>query len=142
MSINHLQQTAQTQMPQQIPYYQPQMFQQQNNSKAMTWVQGIEGAKAFLTAPGMTIPLWDSENQSIYIKSSDPNGIPRPLTILDYTIRQISEDAEKPQVDTSQFVTKDEFNELKDMISDLKDSIAAQNRPHNNYRKGGNRNDG
>lgn len=90
----------------------------------------------------MTIPLWDSENQSIYIKSSDPNGIPRPLTILDYTIRQMSEDTEKPQVDTSQFVTKDEFNELKDMISDLKDSIAAQNRPHNNYRKGGNRNDG
>lgn len=147
MSINHLQmqQTAQPIQPQQ--YYQPQMptvpqTQQANNTRSMTWVQGLEGAKAYLLAPGITMPLWDSENQCIYIKASDQNGIPRPLTILDYTIRQPEPETNPQQIDTSQFVSKEEFSELRDMISDLKDSLAAQQaRPNNYSRKGGNRNE-
>lgn len=136
MSINHLQ-TAQ---PQTV---RPQVLQSQMRPD-MVWVQGIEGAKAYLLAPGMTVPLWDSENQCIYIKSADLNGIPRPLTILDYTIRPaevepIAEVSSEPVVDTSQFVSKAEFDELKEMIGDLRDSIVAsrQKGPYQNNKKGG-----
>lgn len=133
MGVNHLNNIA----PAAPGYYTPQ--QQTSQNPDMLWVQGIEGAKAYLLAPGRTLPLWDSEEQCIYIKSTSPAGIPQPLTILDYTIRAPKEEIEEtlPQIDTSRFVSKEEFDELKEMISDLKDSIAtAQKKPYTN-KKGG-----
>lgn len=134
MGVNHLNNIT----PTAPGYYAPQ--QQTLQSSDMLWVQGIEGAKAYLLAPGRTLPLWDSEEQCIYIKSTSPTGIPQPLTILDYTIRQPKEEIEEtiPQIDTSQFVTKEEFDELKGMISDLKDRVsAASQKPPYTNKKGG-----
>ena len=142
MSINHLQTLSQ---PQQPVVMTPQLPQQNQIKNHMQWVQGIEGAKAYLLAPGMTIPLWDSENQCVYIKSSDQNGVPRPLTILDYTIRQaepVGEVSSASGIDTSKFASKEEINELKDMIADLKELIASKPVQRNNYHgKKGERNE-
>ncbi len=44
------------------------------------WVQGEEGAKAFMVAPGNSVMLMDSENTVFYLKSSDQSGM--PLTFL------------------------------------------------------------
>ena len=134
MGVNHLNNIT----PAAPGYYAPS--QQTQQSSDMLWVQGIEGAKAYLLAPGRTLPLWDSEEQCIYIKSTSPTGIPQPLTILDYTIRQPKEEIEEaqPQIDMGQFVSKEEFEELKEMISDLKDRVSAssQKAPYTN-KKGG-----
>lgn len=57
----------------QQPTYQPQMPQNQPNS-AMIWVQGESGAKSYLVAPNTTVVLFDSESQTIYLKSADATG--------------------------------------------------------------------
>lgn len=55
-------------------------------NQTMIQVQGEYAAKAYNVAPGDRVPLWDTEAQTIYIKSVDVNGFPT-MTILDYTIR-------------------------------------------------------
>lgn len=101
-----------TQQGMQMPTQQPQP-----NNSGMIWVQGEEGAKAYLVANGNTVVLWDSENQCIYIKSADQSGIPS-MRILDWTERSTApkmplQGTESKQVD---FITRDEFNALEAKI--------------------------
>ena len=49
--------------------YQPYL-QQQNNG--IIWIQGEAAAKSYLVAPGSTVPLWDSERQTILLGCSCP----------------------------------------------------------------------
>ena len=117
----------------------------------MIWVQGLEGAKGYNLPNGATLPLplWDSENQTIYIKSVDQNGKPI-MTILDYVERteeipkKQPEDAVKPEYATkeqidalseqfsaineqinnlSKYVTKDQFDGVNNNVNHLRDQI-------------------
>lgn len=70
-------------------YYNPQYQQSQQQaqvSNGIIWVQGEAGAKSYMVAPNNTVQLWDSESQTIYLKSADASGMPS-MRILDYTIR-------------------------------------------------------
>ena len=101
------------------PMYYPQYQQpaQQNNS--VIWVQGEAGAKSYLVAPNTTVQLWDSEAQTIYLKSADASGMPS-IKVLDYTIR----DNNAPKVDTfNSYATKDELNALTEKIDSLQADI-------------------
>lgn len=40
----------------------------------LTFVNGIEGAKAYIVAPNQTVYLRDSDADIIYIKTADPQG--------------------------------------------------------------------
>ena len=62
-----------------------------NNS--IIWVQGEAGAKSYLVAPNNTVQLWDSEANTIHLKSADASGMPS-MKILDYKVRN----TEQPQV--------------------------------------------
>lgn len=54
------------------PQMQPaQMQSQQQSGSGIIWVQGEEGAKAYMVAPGNSVLLMDSENSAFYIKSTD-----------------------------------------------------------------------
>lgn len=127
--------------PQQVypNYQQLSMFQQtptqsQSNTNRI-WVQGINGAKSYLTAPNTCVDLWDSENKSIYIKSADSNGIPT-IKILDYSIREESKESEsRNNVD---YATKDELRDLREEIRTLKERLETRNRSN---RKEGVRNE-
>jgi len=122
-------------------YQQPQYQQQaqapqpnvQQQSNPMIWVQGETGAKSYLLSPNTTLPLWDSEKQTIYLKSADASGMPS-MKILDYTIREqaqpqsvpvVSEQAQ-PKVD---FVTHDELKDFEQKmihkIDELKEEVGA-----------------
>lgn len=72
------------------PVMYPQMYYPQQYQQAPTndikWVQGEAGAKSYLVAPNTTVQLWDSESQTIYLKSADASGMPS-MKILDYTVR-------------------------------------------------------
>lgn len=72
----------------QQPMIQPvqQQVQQPVNNGGKIWVQGEAGARSYLVAPNASVDLWDSEQQTIYIKSADASGIPS-IKYLDYTIR-------------------------------------------------------
>lgn len=64
-----------------------QMMQQQTRPQSpMIWVQGEAGAKSYMVAAGNTVALWDSEQQTIYLKSCDQMGMPS-MRYLDYTER-------------------------------------------------------
>lgn len=98
------------------PYFQPNGQTQESNP---IWVQGINGAKSYLVAPGRSAVLFDSESTTFYIKQVDINGVPQPLRIYDYTER-----AAQPQhPDMSNFVTKDEINQyISDYFKQQKES--------------------
>ena len=80
----------------------------------MNWVQGEEGAKAFLVAAGNSVLLLDSENPAFYIKSADQSGMPLPLRIFDYTERTqaAKPPAAAPAPQGAEYVTRKEFAEL------------------------------
>lgn len=102
--------------------YQP-MYQQpmqdnlmqlrQPQQPGMIWVQGESGAKSYLVAAGNTVPLWDSENQCIYLKSVDASGMPS-MRVLDYTERAQRAHAPVPAAmpQGEEYVTRKEFDAL------------------------------
>ena len=93
----------------------------------MTWVQGIEGARAYNLPPNSAKPLWDSERSTIYLKMTDASGIPKPLRIFDYTER-VEEETK------TDYVTADQLNELLDeKFNALAEKL--NNRPY--QKKGG-----
>lgn len=113
MAYNNYFPTGYQPMQMYVPQVQmPQQTQVQNNG--LVWVQGIEAAKSYLVAPNNTIALWDSENQSVYLKSADASGMPS-MRILDYKIR----DTEKPDVSVKpvqDYATKNDLEELERRI--------------------------
>lgn len=71
-------------------YQQPMMgqaAQQTQGTPSIIWVQGEEGAKAYMVAAGNSVLLMDSENSAFYIKSTDASGMPLPLRVFDYKER-------------------------------------------------------
>ena len=104
-------------LPQQQVVSQPQQ-----NDTGILWVQGEAGAKSWAVAPGKSVMLMDSESNTFYIKSSDQSGMPMPLRIFDYTERNTQQTqpqvAQHQDIDTSRFVTREEFDRrLSELIS-------------------------
>ena len=85
----------------------------------LIWVSGEAGARGYPIAPNTTVDLWDSESQTVYLKSADASGMPS-MKILDYTIRDNTTHSnalqKQPQVDLSNYVTKEE---LEKRISEM-----------------------
>ena len=109
--------------------YYPQMMQnpQQNNNapqQNLIWVQGEAGAKSYLVAPNSTVTLWDTESETIYIKSADASGMPN-MKVLDYKIRgNAVETANIPM--QNGFATKDDLNALREDLNALKAKIGEE----------------
>lgn len=113
--------------------YVPQP-QQSQVMEGMKWVEGEVGAKAFQMPQNwpanQPIPLWDSTDTVIYLKSWGPMGVPNPMQVLHYTMP----DQQAPQLpaQTEQqvssasapnYVTKEDFdalrNEMKEVLAKL-----------------------
>ena len=103
--------------------------------KPMEWVEGEVGAKAFQMPtgwyPNQPIPLWDSTDTIIYLKSWSQMGIPNPLQKLRYTFpdqqgQQMlpAQSGQTEETPTSNFVTKDDFDAFK---TELKEMLKNQN---------------
>ena len=98
-------------------YQQPMMgqaAQQTQGTPSIIWVQGEEGAKAYMVAAGNSVLLMDSENSAFYIKSTDASGMPQPLRVFDYTERTASQKqpTQAAQKQKEEYVTRQEFNAL------------------------------
>lgn len=76
----------------------------------LNWVQGENGAKSFLVAPGNTVLLMDSEAKRFYLKSADNSGMPQPLRVFEYT--EISGNGP----DMNQYVTRDELKKALEAL--------------------------
>ena len=99
--LAQLRQNQQLQAMQLLPP-QPQMPQP---------IPGEAGAKAYMVAPGNTVPLWDSEAQRIFLKSVDMSGMPS-MRVLDYTEQggAAQKPGPVPQIDLSNYITRDELD--------------------------------
>lgn len=77
-----------------------------------TWVDGPVQAEAYRVAAGQTAVLWDSAQGSnrIYIKSTDVNGVPQPMRVLEYN--DVTGQQNRQNQSAAGFVTLDEVNEL------------------------------
>lgn len=114
---------------QQLYSPQPNAFQAAAPSQSnLIWVQGEAGAKSYMVAPNNTVQLWDSEQQTIYLKSADASGMPS-MKILDYTIRQSAESQPTPLTPPqNDFATKDEVSTIRDEIAALRSHMDALER--------------
>lgn len=96
-------------------YMQPQQQAMQRPSDGRTYVNGRAGADAYPIPAGVNeIILWDTEAKRYYVKGYDNNGMPRVLEDNDYAPHVEPERQSQPQVDLSQYATKED---IKNMIS-------------------------
>lgn len=101
-------------MPDQLAMLRQQQYQPQQMPQMMPqpdcgiiWVQGEAGARGYIVAQGNTVPLWDSESNTIYLKSVDPTGVPS-MRIFDYTERT-SAQRQPPVMPQQDYITRKEF---------------------------------
>lgn len=113
------------------PYQMPQMsqmpqqVQQPQQNSGITWVLGEAGAKSYLVAPNTTVSLWDSESQTIYLKSADASGMPS-IKILDYTIRDAGQhNVDIPVAQHDDYATKEEIAMLRSELNEIKAKMQA-----------------
>ena len=143
-------------MPQQS--YAPPV---QQGPKMMEWVEGEVGAKAFQMPNGWPanspIPLWDSTDTVIYLKSWGPMGIPNPMQKLKYELPEQQNQAmlmsgdngtsgnmnngQSGHQDMSQYVTKQDFEQLRSEIRNMNQNgqSGQNNQNGSNSSQNGNR---
>ena len=118
---------------QQMTAQQPQMQQpmqqmpmtQQMPVNDMIWVLSEVEAQSYPVAPNNSVILWDKNNDVIYIKSANMQGVPS-MRILDYTER--AENAPKRAASHectcgNKFVSMDQFQALQDEIAALRSEL-------------------
>ena len=97
----------------------------QSARQGIIWVNGEEGARAYAMAPNSNVMLLDAENEGrFYIKSADNIGM-SSLRIFEY--KEILDAQPVSQMHTQtqyhngpvEYATKQELQELKDMINSL-----------------------
>ena len=118
------------------PYnvYQPTQSYSQNPYKTMEWVEGEVGAKAFPMPqnwPAETpIPLWDSTEKKIFLKSWNSMGMANPMQELTYEIKERTNPALLPNnISGETYVTKNDFDQLRQELKDMKNMMSnMQNR--------------
>ena len=108
------------------PQYQSINSQQnpQQNNSGLIWVQGEAGAKSYMVAPNNTVALWDSESQTVYLKSADASGMPS-MRILDYKIR--TDSPQSPILGSnSDFATKSDLITIQNQIDEIRANLSVK----------------
>lgn len=103
-------QNIQNLMPQMPTYQYTQPVVQP--AQELIRVTGIEGAKAYQMAPNSVVPLFDANNDIMYIKSTDGAGFP---SIRAFSFAPIEQSAE-PAPD---YVQRSEFDALVEEVKGL-----------------------
>lgn len=115
---------------QQQPLNNQMSYAAQQTDIGWKWVDGEVGARAYQippgTPPGVTIPLWDTNDMVIYLKSTNAMGMPNPLQKLRYYPEENKQQMklsgdEKPEDNQGEekYVTKEEFEKMKREIEEI-----------------------
>ena len=100
--------------------FQPQLNQPQVNTQNLIRVNGIDGAKAYQMPANSTVALFDNNEDIMYIKTTDGAGFP---AIRTFAFNEVVANT-NPIQDTADYVTRDEFNKLKEELLNDKQSIS------------------
>lgn len=116
------------QMPMQQPVQQMPMqnMPQPIPSNDMIWVLSEVEAQSYPVAPNNSVILWDKNNDVVYIKSVNMQGVPS-MRVLDYKERT-ADNANKVPVEHeckcgSKFVIKEDFNALQREFEKLRNEL-------------------
>lgn len=100
--------------------------------QTLTRVTGLDGAKSYQMAPNSVVQLFDSNEDIMYIKSTDGAGFP---TIKSFAFTEITEKT-TPQTNTEDFVSRKEFESFKkELMNNAKQSISTESANTNGKRK-------
>lgn len=96
---------------------QPSNFNQQTN---ITFVNGIEGAKAFQMSPNSSALLMDSDNSKFYVKSTDSLGVAK-ISSYSFTEDENLYGSNQTSQDTANIdqLNKEEYDSLILKVSEL-----------------------
>lgn len=97
-----------------------QLNQPQVNIQNLIRVNGIDGAKAYQMPANSTVALFDNNEDIMYIKTTDGAGFP---AIRTFAFNEVVANT-NPIQDTTDYVTRDEFNKLKEELLNGKQSIS------------------
>ena len=116
------------QMIQQPQMQQPMQMAQPTPTNDMIWVLSEVEAQSYPVAPNNSVILWDKNNDVIYIKSANMQGVPS-MRILDYQERthdnsHKSSDKHECQCG-SKFVSIEIFNALQRDFEALRSEFQA-----------------
>lgn len=103
----------------QQPVQQPNFMQQ---TESIIRVTGIEGAKAYPVQPNCRVALFDDSRDVFYLKAADGGGYP---TLTAFSFAPLREDAPP----TPDYVTREEFNQLKEAFENGKQPIRKAKQP-------------
>lgn len=110
------------------PFLQPQMNTAgiQTQGSAIEYVNGIEGAKAYIMQPNSTKWLMDSDGSYFYLKSSNAQNQANVRMFeykeIDMSTKKAKEVATSNEIDMSEYVKKEDFDALKKTVASLKKS--------------------
>ena len=85
-------------------------------------VTGMDGAKAYPMIPNSRVALFDDSRDVFYIKAADAGGYP---TLAAYTFSPLQE----TPAPTPDYVTREEFNQLKELIENVKQPVRKAKQP-------------
>ena len=83
----------------------------------LTFISGIEGAKAFIVAPNQVVYLKDSDSNILYEKKADAQG---RYSLTAYEMKPVN-DTSKQQ---SQYATTSDLDALKTMFTEKIDILS------------------
>lgn len=123
----------------QMSFTQPQMQNQEQNYQdsncGIIWVQGEAAAKAYPVLKNNTVALWDSESQTIYIKSVDNLGMPS-MRVVEWVDKPnnktVQENAAINVTNTAEYVTREEFDEVVKRLNSLSNKVGSNKPKINN----------
>ena len=109
------------QMTQQVP---PQNSGAQSNV-SWIYVNGVQGARDHIVQPGQTAWMMDNNDPVIHVKAVDSMGTAtlKSFRLLEIDPQAQTQAAPAPQIDVSQFATKDEIKAVSDKLSQLENAL-------------------
>lgn len=105
-------------------YYNPQMnnqqFFQQEQPQSLIRVNGIDGAKAYQMSANSTVALFDSNEDIMYVKTTDGAGFP---SVRSFKFVEMTNETKKTE--TVDYISRQEFEEFKkELMNNGKQSIS------------------
>lgn len=121
-------QIAQNYQPNYQPNQQPNQipFIQHTPTNDMLWVLNETEATSFPVVPNNSVTLWDKNQDTVYIKSVNAQGVPS-MRILDYIERTAENAPKTPEKHVcqcgSKFVSKEDFEALQGKLEALQSEL-------------------
>ena len=114
----------------QTPYYNQPMNNQpfpQQTPQNLIRVNGIEGAKAYQMSANSTVALFDTNEDIMYVKTTDGAGFP---VIRIFSFTEIKEDTRATQ--NTDYISRQEFEDFKkELMNNGKQFIQETDKPIN-----------